>query len=261
MRNYFLNILIICFFAWGCASKIDFKVPGSRFLSPETKGATLKTEFSINRENAHKVTTVEVVADNVFSTTSAGDMAGLSKSWTLGFSAHIGILEDIDFIYYTPTDSPSFVGLKYQLIGDSEEKRTEGIKASVAASYSYMNDAESTMSVTNPSDLTETQTYSGNVKISGFDLSAAIGLRKSKAVLFYLNGYYTKLNTQSDLISTAHGNLTVKGDVETYGSMVGIKLGTTNFFIQAETGFTFLNWEGGSNQVTHPVSVNIGLSI
>lgn len=249
----------------GCATEIDFQLPGARFHTPEVLGDTLKAEVGVSRDSSHKFTAVEVVEDIVYNASSGSDsVTGLDKSWIMGVNSRVGLLEYLDIYYHSPSDAPSFVGLKLQLIGDGEAQRSSGLKMAIATSYAFMNEDQSDLTFTNPTDSSDSKKYTkSNIAISAFDVNLIIGARRDKKILFYVTTYYTKYNTQSDLESTTYGNVSVKGDAISYGALLGVKLSTESgsAFLQIEGGYSRAIWEDSLKQTVHPFAVNFGFTI
>lgn len=256
------KILLIsfCSFLVSCSHVLDFKQPGNRFNLPETSGKPLGGSAGIGYSQGSKITTGSIYTDYIFSneTTSNSD-ASLDRSRGLALFANLGIIERLDISWQAHHDTPSTLGLKFQVFGDGEEKRSEGPKISIGFGYGSgsEDESDSTVAETNPD-----VDYKATLDIDTFDMFISAGWRFNKKALVYLSAFYTKYQTETKLTSL-NGDFTsstLDADAQTSGINLGAQLYAGDVFAVLEIGVVKTEWNNQFSETNVPLGVSAGVT-
>lgn len=255
----FLSLLIS--FLAGCGKTVEYLMPETRMLSPETQGSLWKGEVSFNGTSSQEMILSKAVDSMIFNVSSVSAEETLHDSWGLGFGAGVGLHEKIDVYVRTSSDSPSVLGLKFQFIGQGADKNTTGWKSSLFAGFGNMEEDEGTLTV-NPQSQSS-RTYSGNIKVDVQDYGVVTGYRKNESVLYYSNLYYSQYRVKSTLTSTNHPTINVDGDSDQYGALLGLEYGAKkawDVFFRIESGYVLTKWNSSLKKGNIPFAALVGFS-
>ena len=245
-------------FLVSCSHVLDFKQPGNRFILPETSGKTLGGSAGIAYSQGTKVTTGSIYTDYIFpSENTSNSEASLDRSRGVGIFGNLGLIERLDITYRSHHDTPATLGLKVQVFGEGENKRSEGFKASVGFGYGSGSEdkSDSTVAETSPD-----VDYKATLDINTLDFYATLGWRFNKKSLVYLSGFYTKYQTETELLSL-NGDFTssrLEADAKTSGINLGTQIYAGDAFATLEIGVVKTKWDNQFSQTIVPLGFNIG---
>ena len=221
----FLKVILL-FSLVGCATEIDFYVPAQRFQTPETNGAGGKFDFSVGQTKSQKISTARVSDPVLFGNNVTLDTAtefNHEKHIATTFSVGLGSQFDIFALGYL--DGPSYYGFKFQLLGNSGTKKSDGLKLAVTGSFAYMEEEGNTTKVTVNNNSRE---YESTLDVQGYDASVILGYRFNPGFIAYVSGGYSQLSSESVLTSNQFDTVNIKGDVLMTSGTFGIKVGGNN---------------------------------
>src|SRR5690606_11765169 len=142
----------------------------------------------LSYQSDHKLTMTEVYDFGVFGT-SVNDGQALSRTTNMGLQAGLGILPMFDVLVRDNGDSPTMIIGKVQLFGEYAKERKDGFKLALWAGVGSMEEEEGTLIVTSGGS---SNTYSGKIEVTPWELGSSIGYRFSPGVIVYVNGVYGK---------------------------------------------------------------------
>lgn len=213
-------ILLISLFVFiGCSQRI--KVPINRMVSPETIGGGAEIEYRQNGLSEGRLD---------FSNSDTDNPLLMGVVTNRGMNMGFGPVENVDFFFTVHQESSSLLGIKMQLIGDSNKTRGVGHKLAVTLGMG-----------------TERDTYGGEYEIKlksdVRDYALIYGYRTSQIILFYtgvsLSNYEfrgsisgTSTLNSSTIIYKANNILGLNGGMEIGGSSFKLKFELASQSIQ-----------------------------
>lgn len=221
-----LFILISLFSLASCSHRIEVRTPSARFISPEAGGELMSGEINMYLASG---TTAEVDLKNGM-TNNPLVLSNESKAIltdSIGLSADIGIYKDLDILAVSNgSDTPSLIGLKYQIIGAN---RTTAQKGNHSLSITFMG-GSSTETDDDGEDLelvpTDDDTTT-ELDLEATDLSLIYGYRYSNTALIYGGVSYTKSKFSGKLESE---NAMLDGKTIKYNALIhGAHIGVMNY--------------------------------
>lgn len=223
--------LVLAFLQVGCASK--FYIPGNRFLIPESGGDWLKGDLKVGGVG---VTQVQV-ADDITSA-SPNLNPELIKNSSVSVGLQLGLLSRLDAYYNNVSGAADIVGLKVQLLGDSNlTAKANNFSFALAGGAQFRTVSTSLDSGGNSS--------TSKIKLSGYEAMALIGFRLSDNVLFYTNPFVNKVNADVQIQRTSSGFTTTtaepNGTGEMKGAAIGMRFGK-GFYLDVEVALTETIW-------------------
>jgi len=215
MRLSFFYILL--FLQVGCATK--YIIPGSRFMTPESQGGGLNSQFEFQQATATQLT-----ADVTGNTVDNGvEYESIPRT---GFAFATSLLDQFDLFWTHTGGANSLLGAKYQFLGASRTAKGAGHKMAVTAAFGS-NEHE-----TDDSDAVE-------FELGGKELQLLYGYRFSEIILAYTNLSYANYTFTGEIISKDPAINGLKPDYETkvtslYG---GLEFSVAAFFAKLECGY------------------------
>lgn len=119
-------LFLSLFLTVGCATR--YIVPGSRFITPETQGGSIRGQIEFQQAGATQLT-----ADT--SQGSVDEGVTYQETTRSGFLLSGSFFEQFDMFWSHTGSAPSMVGAKFQFLGTSRTANGAGHKMSVAASF------------------------------------------------------------------------------------------------------------------------------
>jgi hypothetical protein len=253
--------LLLLFLISSCAKvDVDYHMPLNRYETPEVRGERWDGYLSLNGSSTQKVTLTEVYDDTIFKTgPSVDNEPKMEKSFALGLRAGVNLFENFDVFYRGVFDSPDQVGMKYQMMGEPNNKLTVGHK--MAVSFAFGSTDRSDGDLTLQSDVSsQTRSYNSNLKISSWDFAWLYGYRTYDWLLLYSNVFWTQYKVESSLTSNVHPDVDVTGIAKTKGLLLGARFNgrKSHGFFTLEGGVVNTNWNGDINTSTYTLGADIG---
>ncbi len=236
-------------------------MPLNRYETPEVRGERFNGYASLNGSSTQKITLTEVYDDTVFNTgPSVDNEPKMEKSFALGLRAGINLFENFDVFYRGIFDSPDQIGMKYQMMGEGSEKKTEGHKMAVTFAFGTTDRSDGNLNL--QSDVSnQSRNYNSNLKISSWDFGWLYGYRKYDWLLLYTNLFWTQYKVESHLTSNVHPDVSVTGLAKTKGLLLGARFNGTKSkaFFTIEGGLVNTNWNGDIDTSTYTIGGDLGL--
>ena len=212
--------LCFLFILVGCAQRM--KVPINRMISPETTGGGAEIEYRQNTLSEGRLD---------FSNGDTDNPLLMGAITNRAMNTAFGPVENADFFVTIHQESSSLLGVKIQLIGDSNKSRGTGHK--LAATFAMGNERDS---------------YGGEYEISlksdVTDYSVIYGYRTSSAVMFYTGLSVSNYSFEG----TISGGAGLNSDVIDYkaqnilGWNGGMEFGSSAFKLKVETATQQITW-------------------
>lgn len=230
MKRY---LLLLLFLTTGCSTQLKYEMNNVKFLSPETKGKFLKGDIGIGLQQTHKVILTEAFDAVIFNTNDTTTVNSVENGSELSIPINLGLLERLDA--YT---LDSKYGLKFQFLGDSEFKRTEGYKASVAIAIGH--DTPESENVVYRENAVS-RTYSTAAEVDSLEFSLIAGKRFNSSNMLYLNLFHDQYNYEGNLTSNQFAPINAKGKSTNSGVLLGYQVSGSG----KESLFVIWKVEGG----------------
>ncbi|TNE96725.1 MAG: hypothetical protein EP326_12735 [Deltaproteobacteria bacterium] len=256
----FFHFILLVIVASCAKIDVDYHMPINRYETPEVRGERWKGYASVNGSSTQKLTLTEVFDDTVFNTgPSVDDEPKMEKSFALGLRAGINLFENFDVFYRSVYDSPDQIGMKYQMMGEGSEKKSEGHKMAVTFAFGSTDRSDGDLQLRSDTS-NQTRTYNSNLKISSWDFAWLYGYRKYEWLLLYSNVFWTQYKVESHLTSNVHPDVGVTGIAKTKGLLLGARFNGTKSraFFTLEGGLVNTNWNGDINTSTYTIGGDLG---
>ena len=226
MRNGILILLLATMVSCGVAD-IDYHMPVYRFESSEVTGGDITSKEGspafkgkLMFGSSKKFTLGEIFESNLF---------GLDQSITpqvensalLSIQGEIGLFERLDFGLKKALDSPLLYGAKFQFFGETERARKKGFSGSVF--FYYGNGTKDEDGIGLASISSGNQVFQATVDITAYDGGISLGYRSNENFIFYITGYHSVFDTDSQLNSSNFGNNNITGFSRTLGGLAGFR--------------------------------------
>ncbi len=221
-------ISLFLFFLISCSTKIDYKIPITRFDIPEVSGEFLKGSVEWNIAASQEVTLGEIWSTYlIFGTThTTYDQQYFENSYNIAdLTLELGVLPIIDIYTESHEDSTNSSGIKIQLWGESRKDNKEGLKAALKLGYGTGSDTANDTSTYYNSDNTQSSRVEGNVKLKSYDSALIVGYRKNANMIAYLNTFFYYYDVDATLIKDSTTTLTANGISRSYGALAGVRFG------------------------------------
>jgi hypothetical protein len=258
------NIILLCslpFIIFACGSSdlnLEFHSPSVKFQSPETTGRQMggRAQFSIG--TAHEVSmarssqTKELFSSNPSAVTITEETT-IDPSWHLGYSGHIGIIPRIDFYVQDRGEAAFKGGFQFQVYGGTPSDK--GMKISISAGGGYYDQSELSTSdlFSDPDDFSN---VTGKIINRAWESSLIIGNRVNENIILYLNLNMGEDDISSHIQVSGQTRIELDNRFKSMGALIGAiverKSGESNYFLQAEGGFSNLKSRFGVKS-THKV--------
>jgi hypothetical protein len=237
-------------FLVSCA-QIELKTPSARFISPESSGRSLAYGFQMMQQSGTEAK-VNIVANEL-------DKVELSNTASpLAFSGYVGVLENLDIIYYNYVDSASMLGVKYQIFGDSKEKAKEGSK-SLSVTLGGGGQTQTTTS----DNIFDEKVDETELDQNLVDASVIYGYRIKDYILLYSSFHIS--NHTANLKIVSNSDPALDGASETYATTnYGLSLGSTIYtknkkaHLSIEASAQRVNWTHSEEKTFGYISGALG---
>lgn len=222
----------------GCSTELKYSMNNSKFLSPEAKGKLFSGDVGLSYQMTHKVVISEAFDPLIFNVPAVTrDVNQISIGGDISIPLNLGLLEKLDF--YTIDGK---YGFKYQVIGEPELKKEEGIKGAIAVAYGY--DHPEASSVTYTSSSSGARIYETDMKVKSIEVTLLLGKRINPNNLFYTNLFHDRYTYDGKLKSTQFSTINAKGKSYNTGLLLGYEL----FLAGSENLGVKIKLEGGIAQ-------------
>jgi hypothetical protein len=234
-RNNLLGLCFLILFA--SCGQIQIKTPSSRFISPEAAGKLLSGEVEIQQQGGAEGTIY------INSTDIDNPMELRNNVTPLAFGFNLGLMDKVDFITYSYTDSAPLYGAKIQLMGKSRQEAKKGDQSlAVTLGYGeqYKSQSES-----------RTELFTGDVEVKGADIkqtlkdiSVIYGYRTADDVVVYTSVQLTQHEFHAEIESN---DSAINGKHLNYQTTnLGAALGAIRYFksmhAKLELSGQHVNW-------------------
>lgn len=259
--------LILPFFLYSCASeRVDYHIPSSLFISPETKGEALKGSVVLGGGRSNKVIIAESFQTDfiINSSPNINTNKKFKKSIKPMSKLELAVWKRVDLYYRRPSESAGVFGFNFQFFGKPEKELQNGWKLSTGMGYGESTQKESnfTMQSSNLNSKLEDIDASIDVKSKEFFLN--VGHRINDSYLIYLSNFYYEFSVSGkmDIGNLSYGlSDTVRG----FGSNLGVRY---SYYGTEHLGY-FTNFEIGHNKIEHHsidqvqdgTTVNLGIGV
>ncbi len=226
-----MRILILLFLV-GCATNnVRYRMPTSRFNTPEVTGGSLftldlKGRANVNYGSSNKVSTSDVIAD-VVGVDSAESV--IEETSQLGARIDLSILDRLDFFWNYTINAPSMVGFKWQFLGKTEEAFNQGWKSALVAGFGSSTTGEKLI----PTEGESTPTFvPGKNDTDAYDLNWMVGYRFPERLLLYLNLVYTLYDNELTYKQGSSEKEMKAFESENLGAILGLQ-----YYFKEKTSF------------------------
>lgn len=235
--------IIALLFLFGCAmSKVNYRMPASRFNTPEVTGGSLFSLDLKGRANANYGSSNRVSSSSVIGELIGADSAEviIEDSSQLGLRLDLSLLDRMDMYWNYTFDSPTTGGLKWQFLGKTEEQFTSGWKSSIAAGLGSSTTGKKLLPI---EDVSTTTFVVGSIDTQVYDFNWHIGYRFPERLLLYLNIDYTLYKND---LAYKQGSSTTETETNFNSNNWGAILGLEYYF-KSKTSFLLveLGWSEG----------------
>lgn len=170
-------LLMGLFLLTSCATK--YLVPGNRFMTPETNGGAFKGQIEFQQATANQLS-----IDTSDNTVDKGVL--YEKVTRTAFMYSNSFFDNFDLYWEHMASANSIIGLKFQVVGDPRESRSEGHKIAIALGFG-MNEHE-------------TDDSSVEFKLSGREVYALYGYRFNEMILTYASLAHYAYSFQGEIV-------------------------------------------------------------
>ncbi len=220
------GVLFIFLFASCSTVNVDYHMPSTFLLSPETQGEAFKSgEVGMNINTAHKVSlarTFEVDLFNLTDGASVDTNNEITSSFGIGLKGSLGLWDRIDLYGHSNHDATSAFGFKVQVYGDSLRLKSEGLKIAIAIGYGSGEESEGNdINLKNTNSGNSFEAVNAKIKLKNKEAILLIGQRLSERLLLYTNIHYIHFDVDSTLKTGSGGVF----DLSTSSIQKGVNLG------------------------------------
>jgi hypothetical protein len=227
------NLISLFFLSLLTACSISVKSAATRFLSPEASGK-FKGSFLSGYAEASK-STVSLTGNQTDNPVAIRE----SSAFNL-ITPTLGLHDQIDVFTYFSTDTPSVIGAKFQLLGDSKDKATAGntslsIAVSGGASKEEVDDDFFDIAGNTKTEL----------KTKVTELSILVGHRVHKRAMLFLEANISQYRMEGNITSN---DLAIDGKVFKYAGKInslgaGIYLEKNDIFTRFQLSYQKVDWD------------------
>jgi len=228
----------------GCATNnIDYRMPASRFQTPEVTGGALfqmdlQARANLNYGSSNRVATSNILQDTL---QDEDEELLIRSSSQIGLKLDFSVLDRLDMYWTIVWGSPAVGGFKWQFLGETEREYSKGWKGSVALGWGSSKSDPAIFNFLNSDD-----EYLSSSEMSVYDLSLQFGYRFNPRLLLYLNGFYNPYKTDVKLEApddASYDDIEQTLETDSYGVLIGIQY----YFVSKRS---FVNLELGGSQGT-----------
>ena len=255
--RYLLSVLAI---GLGCAScaHIDYNMPINRFDTPETKGHFFGGEIALDYKTSQKITLAEAYDPVLIPLHGVVDStATIRDSRTLSTRSQLGLFSHLDAYARGTSDGPTTYGLKFQFVGEGEDKASNGFKAALSAGYGTMSEnGEQTIDKSwGTPKTTVRDTYKTDLDVTVKEVSLIFGQRFDKNFLAYINFFGAFYQTKASFLQNEVEQFSTDKASQQYGALLGLRAGEKSS-VKIETGIAQAQW-GSLKKVSVPIGVSL----
>lgn len=211
-----ISLLCVLFLLTGCATQLKYEMNNVKFLSPETKGKFLKGDVGLSVQQTHKVILTEAFDVVIFNLNTTQDVNTVENGSEVSLPINLGLIERLDAFTLD-----SKYGLKFQFLGDSELKRTNGYKGSVAFAIGHDTPDSETIIYR---DNATTRTYATAVEVDSLEFSLIVGHRFNASNMLYANLFHDQYSYEGTLTSNQFATINSKGKSTNDGLLLGYQV-------------------------------------
>ncbi len=227
-----LSYLLLALTLSSCT--IAIKTPGNRFISPETKGKLFDGDVAISYRG---YTRSNLDTSGVSAGSKINNALKNESSQALAAQGSLGFLDNLDIYIVAPDRSPIQAGLKFQILGEPENKAKKG-NHSLAVTMSYGRQTDSNDS---DSDIFDVG-VSADVKSRVRDASVIYGYRMGDWSLVYSGISYSNYDFDGVITSSNYLNAHFEYDTNVLGAHVGVMGMNERAFVKIEAALQKTDW-------------------
>jgi hypothetical protein len=238
-----LLVLVSC-----SLSKVDYKMPSTRFQTPEVTGGSLfqmeiKGRANVNYASSNRVTTASHLQDAIGPTDT--NNLTVESAGQLGVKLDISVLDRLDLFWNLTIGSPAVGGFRWQWLGETEDKHARGWKGSITAGWGKSSSDPKIFPITTAS-LDEDYLIKNDMWV--YDVSIQFGYRFNERFILYANGFFNAYNSDILMVpiddednTEEDTELNLKSD--NFGGILGVQ-----YYFKNKV--SFVNLEVGGSKAT-----------
>lgn len=238
MKKYSL-LLLLCV---ACQS-FEIQVPGNRFIDSESPGKLFNGEVLLGSSSG-----VEIVVANDINGSDPLNQVSMSEDSVFGMKGEMGLTDRLGVYLGSFSNSPTMIGLKYQVLGDTAVQAKAGSYSLAIIVGSYFSSTAE--------DYTGASGISGHAEadFGGSELGLAVGYRLNDWNLVYLSYFTSEMDIDYVIDRTESGvttrTLDGKGEANGDSILLGWKVQPgKNFFLKTELGYNILEFSQSSPNI------------
>lgn len=249
MKIHLLFLLLLT----SCSS-IDFNIPQTSFLNPETAGQRWHGYAELNLHESHEVNLITDSATRLPKNEPKVVRSHISTGGAVG----LGIFKRWDLFLENDYDSPTVVGAKWQFYGvpfKFEEAPVKGFKAAIAVAAGRSHDREEENEVKSASD----------TRIERYDVRLPLGQRLNEHVLVYSTLNYAHYHASGSTTNSYQNTTRYSGRGDSFGVSAGTKLDFMPrqpffFYLKMEAHYGETHWSNANRLRTGYGSMALGFN-
>lgn len=226
--------------------KVDYKMPSTRFQTPEVTGGALfemdlKGRANVNYASSNRVTTASHLQDALGPTDT--DNLTVESAGQLGLKLDISIFDRLDLFWNMSIGSPAIGGFRWQWLGETENKYAKGWKGTVTAGWGKSSSDPTIFPI---GTIESEEDYLIKNDMWVYDVSIQFGYRFNERFVLYANGFFNAYNSDILLVPIDEDDIedtTLNLKSDNFGALLGIQYYFKN-------KLSFANFEVGGSKAT-----------
>lgn len=257
----FSSLLAVLLLLSGCSTTIDFHGSTNVFTGPEVIGKTFGFTGQLGFGNSTKFKLASLEQKAIFSSQAVANTdSGMIKDNNFNSHLGMGLGERFEVYYRMMGDSPDPFGVKWQIIGDGVNKKSDGLKFLIFAGIASTYNDKGSLTASNGSGTT--RTYTTDLDVSMSEFGASVGYRPGPMFLFYTTPFYRQYGAEARLTSTSNPNLTIDKNAIVRGIAVGTMLNfSPKSVINIESGYAHSQYSSGAQRDDYLLGASLGLNL
>lgn len=239
------SFLIFSFLLFVSCSRVnvDYHMPSTPLLTPETTGKFFKLYGEMDIHSATKVSVGRSFESLLFGGGASIDTSKERKtSYAPGLNAGLGIFKRLDLYIKYPHDAPKLVGLKFQFIGAPARESKKGFKMAMAFAYGKNSDHESNERITSTQSGSNFEDVDANLDTDQREYILLMGYRGNADTLYYSQFFYSKYRARAVLTTGSGQTFDLSTTSEISGISLGCQLGeyqsSLSPYVKGEIGYS-----------------------
>ncbi|MFN8369567.1 MAG: hypothetical protein U0T83_02955 [Bacteriovoracaceae bacterium] len=235
--NYQSTIFLFLtfFILYSCATEsrlvVPYQTPTVIMQSPETSGDRWNGEISSSIISSQKVTLLEAFQTrDYFKDTynlNVSSTPKVKRETTFAFNGSLGLFKNLDLITFLPWGSAYRFGLKYQLMGATQNEFTKGFKLAIVADYGIAKRRENPYTngihILDDKDQRFFEQVRAKLNQDVFDIATIVGYRANQTIIYYTTLYYQQVYNKLTFYRQSRNAQILKSHYTSSGLLLGLK--------------------------------------